>query len=268
MKNRYGGYEEREFIAEYYDCVYETHVRKYKDVNLFIDYSRKANGKTLELGCGTGRVLIPTAIAGYEITGLDLSPYMLDKCREKLNLQPKEVQQRVRLVEGNMTNFDMGETYKLITIPFRAFQHLISIEEQKGCLENAHRHIDSDGILILDVFRPLFSRLEPYPEFVAERTDAPDTALPDGRKLHRTSRTVGFHPELQYNDIEIIYYVTHLDGKIERLVQSFPMRYYFRYEMEHLLNICGFRVINLFGDFDSSKFTGYSPEMIFVAEKI
>ena len=46
------------------------------------------------------------------------------------------------------------------------------------------------------------------------------------------------------------------------------MRYFFRYEMEHLLELCGFRVTDLFGDFDGSEFTAGSPEMIFVAEKI
>jgi ubiquinone/menaquinone biosynthesis C-methylase UbiE len=267
MENRYGGYDKLEFVAECYDSVYDTHGRKDKDIHFYIDRSRKANGRTLELGCGTGRVLIPIATSGYEITGLDLSPYMLEKCREKLNMQQEEVQQRVRLVEANMVNFNTEETYNLVTIPFRPFQHLISIEEQKGCLKSVYRHIDPNGLLILDVFRPYFPRLVSNPEYMIEKEDAPDTTLPDGRRLRRTSRTAGFHPELQYNDIELIYYVTHLDGKVERLVESFPMRYFFRYEMEHLLNICGFRVIDLYGDFDESEFGDDSPEMIFVAEK-
>jgi len=69
MTSRFGGYEEHEFIAEFYDLTY-SHL---KDIDFFIDYSKRAKGRTLELGCGTGRVLIPTAISGCEITGLDIS---------------------------------------------------------------------------------------------------------------------------------------------------------------------------------------------------
>jgi ubiquinone/menaquinone biosynthesis C-methylase UbiE len=79
VPDTHGGYELHQFIAEYYDVTYNR--TRSKDIKFFIDYSRKSGGRTLELGCGTGRVLIPTAAAGCEITGLDLSTFMLNKCR-------------------------------------------------------------------------------------------------------------------------------------------------------------------------------------------
>ncbi|MEE8413150.1 MAG: class I SAM-dependent methyltransferase [Dehalococcoidales bacterium] len=267
MTSRFGGYEEQEFIAEFYDSEYEHLRSKSKDVDFYLDCSKGTDGRTLELGCGTGRVLIPTASSGYEITGLDLSPYMLMKCREKLDKQVVEVQQRVKLVQGNMTDFETGETYSLVTIPFRPFQHLISAEEQKDCLKCVNRHLAPDGLFVFDVFNPFPPRLVDNPEYKVEREDLPETQLPDGRKLRRTNRITAFHRDLQYNDIELIYYVTHPDGNMERLVQSFPMRYFFRYEMEHLLELCGFRIVELFGDFERSEFSVDSPDMIFVAEK-
>jgi len=267
MTSRYGGYEEQEFIADLYDAVYEKQIRTDRDVGFFVGYSKRAGGRTLEVACGTGRILIPTAVAGCEITGLDLSSYMLDKCREKLDRQPVEVRERVKLVQANMTGFDTGETYSLVTIPFRPFQHLISVEEQKACLTCINRHLSKDGLLVFDVFHPYLPRLIPGEEYMEEKEDFPEAELPDGRKLRRTSRLAGFHRDMQYNDIELIYYVSHPDGRTERLVESFPMRYYFRYEMEHLLELCGFRVVELFGDFDGSGYSGDSPEMIFVAGK-
>jgi SAM-dependent methyltransferase len=266
MTNRYGGYDLHEFAAEFYDAAYDYIATK--DIDFFIDCSRKANGRTLELACGTGRILVPTAISGIEITGLDLSPYMLKKCRDKLDKQPENVQKRVRLIHGNMTNFDTEEIYSLITIPFRSFQHLLTVAEQKACLACCHKHLNPHGQLIIDIFHPRPDRLVPNPKNTAEIEDLPEMELPDGRKLRRTNRTAGFHREQQYNDIEMIYYVTHADGKTERLVQSFPMRYLYRYEMEHLLTLCGFRVVDLFGDFDRSEFTIDSPEIIVIAEKI
>lgn len=264
MASRYGGYEEYEFIAGLYDPIYEH--RAIKDIDLFIDYSRKSNGRTLELGCGTGRVLIPTAISGCEITGLDHSPYMLRTCQEKLDKQPIEVQNRVRLIQGNMTSFHTGETYSLVTVPLRTFQHLTTVEEQQSCLGCINKNLTPHGLLVIDIFNPSLPKLYD-PKYIEEQEDFPEIQLPDGRTLRRTIRIAAFHRDRQCNDTEFIYYVSYPDGRTERLVQTFPFRYFFRYEFEHLLTLCGFRVIDLFGDFDRAEYSGDSPEMIFVAEK-
>jgi len=152
MTSRYGGYHELKFVSEYYDLLYEQ--RGPWDADFFINYSEKANGQILELGCGTGRVLLPVARSGCQITGLDLSPYMLEKCQAKLDKLPQEVQKHVKIIQGNMADFDTGETYSLVIIPFRAFQHLISVEEQKSCLTSINRHLVPEGRLIIDVFHP------------------------------------------------------------------------------------------------------------------
>ncbi len=166
-----------------------------------------------------------------------------------------------------MTDFDAGETYSLVTVPFRPFQHLLSVKEQRACLECINRHLVSGGVLILDIFHPYPPRLVPSPEYTDEADDSPEVELPDGRRLRRASRTVAFHREAQYNDVELIYYVTHPDGRQKRLVQAFPFRYFFRYEVERLLELCGFGAIDIFGDFDRSPFANDSGEMIFVARK-
>lgn len=262
MASRFHDY--REFVAEYYDVTYNR--RGSKDVEFFIDYSKKARGRTLELGCGSGRVLIPTAQAGCEITGLDLSTSMLRICQEKLSAQPETVRERVRLVQGNMTAFDTGEAYSLITLPFRPFQHLIAVDDQQACLNCIRKHLAGRGQVIIDLFHPYPPRLNDI-KYAVEIEDLPEMELPDGRKLRRTSRIAAFHRDQQYNDVELIHYVSYPDGRTERLVESFPFRYFFRYEMEHLLELCGFKVAELFGDFDRSAFSTDSPEMIFVAEK-
>jgi SAM-dependent methyltransferase len=262
--SRFGGYEDQSFLAELYDFVPDYAGRP--DVDFYLDFSRSAGGKILELGCGTGRILIPTAAAGCKITGLDISEYMLAKCREKLQSQPEEVQKRVRLVHGTMTHFSLNETFSLITTPFRSFQHLVSVQEQLACLHCANKHLKKRGKLILDLFQvnlKLISRDTPS----EEKEDISKVELPDGRKLKRTGRIAAFHRAEQYNDIELFYYVTYSDGRVERLLHAFPFRYFFRYEVEHLLARCGFKVVDVFGNFDKSPLTDDSPEMIFVAEK-
>jgi hypothetical protein len=105
------------------------------------------------------------------------------------------------------------------------------------------------------------SRLEEY-------GDEPEFIMPDGRRVVRRFRTVRRDWLAQVQDVELIYYITHPDGEQERLVHSFPMRYLFRYEAEHLLARCGFRIEALYSGFDRLPYgTTYPGELIFVASK-
>ena len=261
---KFGGYTEVPALAEFYD--FTPPYLERADVDFYVTHAKDAGGKILELGCGTGRILIPTAEAGCTIYGLDASEYMLAQCRRKLKDKPLDVQNRVQIVQSSMCDFKLDETFDLITIPFRAFQHLLSVEEQTACLKCAHEHLNSNGRLVFDVFQVNLKYIN-NPDVRSEMEDFPDVALPDGRKMRRTHRIGGFHRAEQYNDVEMIFYVTHPDGRKERIVQAFPFRYFFRYEMEHLLARCGFKVTELYGDFDKSPLSDDSPEMIFIAKK-
>jgi len=112
-----GGYQSNPFVARLYDQVIPY--RERPDVEFFVEEAVASGGPVLEIGCGTGRVLLPTAQAGIPITGLDLSSHMLDVCRQALKNEAPEIQSRVTLVEGDMRDFDLGGTYQLITSPFR-----------------------------------------------------------------------------------------------------------------------------------------------------
>ncbi len=264
MSDNNGGNYDQSFVAEHYDYFYDRLNRR--DVDFYVNYSRVAKGRTLELGCGTGRVLIPAAVAGCQITGLDYSARMLHRCREKLAQQLPEVQMRVTLVQGDVTNFNLGGQFELITIPFRPFQHLITLAEQKACLNCIHQHLKPGGLLVFDVFHPSLPRLTDT-KYLMEMDVEPEIPLPDGRILRRTTRTAAFHPDEHYNDIELIHYIRHPDGRQERLVHVFPMRYFFRDEMERLLIDSGFKIVDFFGNFDKTPFSENSTEMIFVAKK-
>src|SRR5579863_9439768 len=125
-------YDAHPEIAELYDNI--PLYRDRKDAAFYVDLCRAAGGQILELGCGTGRILIPAAAAGCTITGLDQAGFMLDRCRTKLQTLASEVQKRVTLVEADMTNFSLGRTFALVTVPFRPLQHLVSVEEHLGLL--------------------------------------------------------------------------------------------------------------------------------------
>jgi SAM-dependent methyltransferase len=251
-------------IADLYDSV--TLYRARPDVDFYVDEARFTDGEVLEIGCGTGRVLIPTARLGKEITGVDNSPRMLAQCKLRLDQEPPEVRERATLVHADMRELDLGKQFSLITIPFRPFQHLIAVSDQIAALQAIHRHLEPRGRLIFDVFNPNIRYL--LEDRTEEREDTAEVELPDNRSFRRTARIAAAHIVDQYSEAELIYYVRGADGSTQRLVHGFLMRWYWLYELEHLLARCNLRVKAVFGDFNRSPLTDESPEMIFVAEKI
>jgi SAM-dependent methyltransferase len=235
--------------------------------SVFVEAATQAGGAVLELGCGTGRILIPTARAGVEIVGIDLSQHMLDECRQRLLRESEKVQRRVRLEHADMRGFRLPQTFRLVTVPFRAFQHLETVEDQLSCLASIRKHLDQDGRLILDLFNPLLEALV-RDNLGEELEEKPGFTTPDGRQVVRMHKTVTRDRFTQVFQAELIYYVTHPDGRKERLVQAFPMRYLHRFEAEHLLVRGGFAIENLYADFDKNPFgSKYPGDLIFVARQ-
>lgn len=251
--------------AELYDQVIPY--RERTDTGFYIETAQQAGGAVLEVGCGTGRVLIPTARAGIEIMGLDLSKEMLAICRQKLAGEAPEVQARTSVVEADMRNFSLGRTFALATIPFRPFQHLLAVEEQLDCLASIRRHLEPGGRLVFDVFNPMLESLT-RDNLGEEMGEEPPFSMPDGRVVTRWYRTLARDFHNQVIHVELIYYVRHPEGHVERLVDAFPMRYYFRYEVEHLLARSGFEVLAIFSDFDRKPYGSIYPgDLIFTAQK-
>jgi hypothetical protein len=167
-----------------------------------------------------------------------------------------------------MRDFALSQAFTLVTIPFRAFQHLTTVEEQRACLEGIHRHLHTGGRLILDIFNPAIERLV-SDNLGQELGDEPEFTTPDGRRAVRRYKIVASDRYNQITSVEIIYYVTHADGQTERLIHSFPMRYVFRFEAEHLLARCGFQVEQVYADYDKSLYgSKYPGELIMVATKV
>jgi SAM-dependent methyltransferase len=259
-------YDDYMEVAELYDHVVPYAQRE--DVGFFVEAAVESGGPVLEVGCGTGRVLIPTARRGIRMTGLDLSPNMLGICRKKLEGEAAEVLGRVELVQADMRDFTLDRTFKLATLPFRPFQHLVTVEDQLACLECIRRHLDPGGKVILDIFNPRLESLT-ADNIGQELAAEPEFQMPDGRRVIRKHKIASRDTPNQINYVELIYYVTHPDGREERLVQAFPMRYLFRFEAEHLLVRAGFEVEQLYGDYDKSPYASKSPgELIFVAHKV
>ncbi|HEV8382397.1 MAG TPA: class I SAM-dependent methyltransferase [Gemmatimonadales bacterium] len=231
-----------------------------QDIGFYAGEAKAARGPVLELGCGTGRILLPIARAGSVITGIDSSRAMLERCRARLQGEPSNLQARVTLEQRDVRDFDLHAKFALIIAPFRVLQHMTTEPDQLSLLATVSRHLAKGGRFVFDVFNPRFDILVGADG--VEREDTPEQRLPDGRTLRRTYRIARVRWLDQVSEAELVYYV---DGT--RYVQAFELRWYLAAELRHLLARAGFRVREMYGDFTRGPVVDGCPEIVVVAQR-
>ncbi len=249
--------------AAYYDADYAAVPRR-DDVDLYVDLAREHGGPVLEMGCGSGRVLLPVARAGVEVTGLDLSAAMLDRLRDSLAAEPAAVRRRVRLVEGDLRSADAGGPFALVTAPFRVVQHLLERADQRAWLRNAARHLAPGGALVFDVFQPDFEQIADSP---AASIDLERTDPASGRTVRRLA-WVHHRPEEQVFDLRFEW-LTEAPGGGGRVIQAAEttVRWFTRAELENLLELEGLAATEVWGDFARTPFGPGAEEIVVRARR-
>lgn len=241
--------------SRFYDAAYATLERLGPDLDFYLDLARRSGGPVLELGCGTGRVLLPVAQAGIACTGLDASSEMLEALRAKAKGVAPE------LFQGRLQDFDLGEArFALIYSAFRVFQHLYTVEDQLACLARVRAHLAPGGRLAFDVFNPRVDRI-----WVEEVPEEPDLRFSqDGEDVVRYVATRRDRPgQLVY--LTMRYERSRGGQVVANEFARFRMRWFTRWELEHLLARAGFDDVTLYGDFDRSPVGRESPSLIVVA---
>ena len=142
-------------IAELYDPWSQSVT---EDVPFYVAEARKAGGPVVELGVGTGRIAVPTAVAGVAVIGVDSSARMLDICRRRA--EAAGVAERLDLRLGDLAAPPVSEKVRLVTCPFRAYLHLPDAAARLGALAAARDVLVPGGRLIFDVFAPLRDDIE------------------------------------------------------------------------------------------------------------
>ncbi|RNB92246.1 class I SAM-dependent methyltransferase [Brevibacillus fluminis] len=244
--------------ADYYDL---TQRGVPGDVPFYVETARKYGGDVLDLACGTGRVSIPLAEAGLEVTGMDLSSEMLTRAQVKA--QEAGFSEQIAFLQGDMRKFELGKTFSVIMIPFRSFLHLLQIHEQMKTLSCIRRHLKPGGKLIMNVFVPKIEHLYEESEKMSLRSIFP---LESGEQVAMWDYTRYDHFQ-QLSEVTRTYERLSPQGVVtEKVVGRFTLRYIFPTELHHLLRLNGFKVIERYGAFDKSPFDAKSSELILVAE--
>ena len=142
--------------AHYEDPAYytKTYRSRLKDVRYYVDLAVLSGGPVLEYGCGNGRIAIPIARSGVDVTGVDLSGPMLADFRKRLAAEPGEVRARVRLKQGDMRAVALRKRFPLVLCTFNAFLHLYSRDDVERFLGRVRSHLAPGGELVFDISIP------------------------------------------------------------------------------------------------------------------
>ena len=218
--------------------------------DFYLELARKYGScGCIDIACGTGEVLLYLAKAGIDIDGSDISQAMCDVALKKA----KESGLDLNIFAGNMTDFSSERKYSLAIIARSGFMHLITPEDQRKALLNIREHLTENGILTLNTFAPL-----PFLQAEQMRTSENDYSF----RLEYVNAD-GFRERL-YNAISYNHITQVMFGnwKFETLdefgnvicerIRPIKMRQSYKQEMMYLFELCGFEIVQIYGDYHGS----------------
>ena len=240
-------------LASYYDI---HHSRHPEDVDFWRQLAERQGGPILELGCGTGRVLLPLAGAGHSIFGLDRNYAMLARLKDNLTPEPAS---RILIMQADLTSFQLAKQFALIFLACNTFSALPDRDRMR-CLENAAMHLAPAGLFVASVPNPVLLAGLP------DRSDAeveevfpdPETGDPIQVSSGWERDQQGFHPYWHYDRLSS-------DGQVDRLTVRTTHTINSRQTYLKELGMAGLRSVAVYGDYDFSAYRRSSPHLIIAA---
>jgi len=230
------------------------------DIEFYRECIEKYGDPTLELACGTGRVTIPLAKEGVDITGLDISETMLKRAREKA----KEMEIDLELIKGDMRNFSLDRSFNTILLPFNTMQRLIELKEYESLFSKVRQHLSKEGRFIFEIFNPDFDIIvDALNEDSEEESEVIDYENPYGEGKVQITEETDYDPTDHILDLHWYYYI---DDELEA-VKDWNIRILFPKEIDAILRYNGFEVEKKYGDHDRSEFSTDSNTQIIVCKK-
>lgn len=225
------------------------------EIPFFLRHARAANGPVLEVACGTGRLTLPIAREGIDITGSDISAPMLEQARLKSAAENLTIE----WLEQDCRNMNPGRHFSLIFSATNAMQHLLDVDSACAFLQSARRALLPDGHLIIDVFHPDPAKLL---RTASERYLHKTIATPAGDTI-RVETASSYRPDTQILHFDLFY----LSGTDLLRTKSVNMRCFFPEELLALCRFNGLEVVQRFGSYDETPFSADSPKQILICRR-
>lgn len=243
--------------AHYEDARYyaDTYRDRVEDVAFYVRLAQKLGGPVLEYGCGEGRIALPLAQAGLEVTGVDQSQPMLDAFAEKLEREPREVVRRLKLKQGDIRAVKLAKKFPLVLCTFNTFLHLYDREDVEAFLARVKAHLAPKGRFVFDVSTPVAADLARDP---ARAYKLPAVRV-NGVK-HEYRERFDYDPMRQV--LFVMMEFTPLNGA-DAFVTPLAHRQFFPRELEALLHYNGFAIERLEGGFQGEPPDRHADSLVY-----
>jgi ubiquinone/menaquinone biosynthesis C-methylase UbiE len=240
------------YDGRHYDLMYQ-HSYSYATLyssghDFWLDMAKRHGEPILELCCGTGRIGIPLAEAGFQVTGIDISASMLEEGRKRSN--------QVEWIQADVQSFKIHQQFSLIIFPLNSLGHLLNLDAVENCLSCVRKHLKPEGRFVIDLEN--YCNQDNLSYFLQPKTRNlfsiyPD---PDGNGTIVVTEEGEFNWAEQVLKINFFFRVA---GQEEETLEKMTLRSYFPQELKALLKLNGFEVEDHFGDYDRTPFTSQSP---------
>ena len=194
--------------------------------------------RALELGLGTGRVALPLAARGVKVHGIDASPAMVAKLRQKPGgaAIPVEI--------GNFADVRIGGRFALVYVVFNTFFGVLTQDEQVQCFSRVAKRLAAGGAFVIEAFVPDLSRFD--------RGQRTSTLLLDDDRAIIDAATIDYA-----NQVVRSQHILISDSGIRRY--PVVLRFAYPSELDLMARLAGMRLRERFGGWDRSPFTSSSP---------
>jgi SAM-dependent methyltransferase len=242
-------------LVRFYDVIYRQ-LRAGVDETYFLNRMAESGGKVLEIGVGTGRLFSQALKNGADIYGLDVNHQMIEKAKEKIAPEHHH-----RLFVQDAVTMQMPHRFALILAPFRVFSHIIDVEDQIRCLNRIHEHLEPGGRFIFDLYVPDLGILK---NGIQDQVDF-DGEYEEGKRL---VRTVSSKSDMSTQTSTVcMKFKWDEAGQTRTEEGRFLMRFFFRYELEHLVRLSNLKLEAIFGDYQGNPVNGDSKDFVLVCSR-
>lgn len=235
--------------ATLYDAI---HKQYRADIDFISGWAAKIGGPILELAAGTGRLGLPLVQAGYDYTGLELSPNFVQAGNAKLSEYPKG-----KIIEGDMQSFDLGQQFQFIFIGFNSFLHNLTDDNALGCLTSVREHLKHNGTFLVSVFIP-----DPYFLYRDKNKLYPVMNHFEFEGQTCTIKETNLYDE--ETEVNHLTWFLFRDRKKDPKPYSFDLRLFYPDTMDRLITDAGLAIYEKLGDYENNPLSEDSALQIYI----
>lgn len=246
-------------VARFYDA---ENADKTDDIAFYLELAEDHSDPILDIGCGSGRVVLPLAQAGYRVHGIDNNQAMLQRAQDRVGSQADRYAS-LTLHEGDILTSALPDVkFGLVLLTYNMLMHFHQQTQQLNLLRRLHEATANDGLLVIDL--PNAGEMFATPDSDALTLERTFVEPETGHMVMQQAVTT-LDRATQFMRVQWVYDEITDDGSVRRTVAPTLFRYFFPYEVQLLLKLTGWRVEQLYGDVDGSPFEDGCPRMVVLA---